>query len=206
MSRATIRLLTNQSHLQRLLQKGSQCLIQHPDSKTPQKLVQASIIAVTPFLRSNLPQPVPSQPFIPSLIPHRHIPTLFRIAEVHRLLARPPLVEPPERIEIYATVVSSRRGLHTKGQEFTFADLFFPNRPPYLCGTYTAWQLCELFDEDSAPFLDSAEWSKPCRAIVQITKTLQTGTSRRSESSPPVVNLGVAKEVEPKLMHSRLRY
>ena len=153
-------------------------------SKTLQKPIQRSLIPLSPFLRSSLPQPAPVQSLIPSLIPHRRIPTLFRIAEVHRLLATLPPEAPPQRIELYATVTSSHRCFDKKIQEFTFADLFFPHRPPYLRGAYTAWRLCQLFDTDSAPFLEPPNGSKLCRAIVQVTKNSTTGNARRTGSSP----------------------
>ena len=153
-------------------------------SKTQPKPIQKPLIPLSPFLRSSLPQPVPLQSLIPSLIPHRRIPTLFRIAEIHRLLATLPPEAPPQRIELYATVTSSHRCFDMKIQEFAFADLFFPHRPPYLRGTYTAWQLCQLFDTDSAPFLEPRNGSKLCRAIVQVTKNSTTGNARQTGSSP----------------------
>jgi hypothetical protein len=116
--------------------------------------------------------------------PHRRILTLFRIAEVHRLLGTLPPGAPPPRIELYANVVSSHRDLPSKTQHFTFADLFFPHRPLYLSGTYTGWTVCELFDRDSAPFLDMAGQRRLCRAIVQITKNSLTRNASRGGSSP----------------------
>ena len=157
---------------------------QLPQAKTQPKPIQKPLIPLSPFLRSSLPQPAPLQSLIPSLIPHRRIPTLFRIAEVHRLLATLPPAAPPQRIELYATVTSSHRCLDTKIQEFAFADLFFPHRPPYLRGTYTAWQLRQLFDADSAPFLKPPNSGKLCRAIVQVTKNSTTGNAKQTGSSP----------------------
>jgi hypothetical protein len=153
-------------------------------SKTLPKPIQKPLIPLTPFLRSSLPQPAPLQSLIPSLLPHRRIPTLFRIAEVHRLLATLPPEASPQRIELYATVTSSHRCFDMKIQEFAFADLFFPHRPPYLRGTYTAWQLCPLFDGDSVPFLEPPNGSKLCRAIVQVTKNSTTRNARQTRSSP----------------------
>jgi hypothetical protein len=152
--------------------------------KTPPKPVLTPFVPMSPFVRSSLPQLTPPQSILPSLIPHRRIPTLFRIAEVHRLLASLPPGAPPQRIELYATVVSSRRDFHKKTQEFTFADLFFPQRPPYLSGTYIAWTICDLFDEDSAPFLDPASGRKLCRTIVQASKKSWNGNARQVGSSP----------------------
>jgi hypothetical protein len=149
--------------------------------KSPPKPNKIPPVRMSPFLRSSFPKPVPSPSILPSLVPQRRIPTLFRIAEVHRLLATLSPRVPPQRIELYATVVSSRRDFHTKTQEFTFADLFFPHRPPYLCGTYTAWKLGELFEEDSAPFLENVGGCKLCRAIVQVKRN---GNARQGRSSP----------------------
>jgi len=157
---------------------------QPAQSKTQPKPIQKPLIPLSPFLRSSLPQPAPLQSLIPSLIPHRRIPTLFRIAEVHRLLSTLPPEAPPQRIELYATITSSHRCFDMKIQELVFADLFFPHRPPYLRGTYTAWQLCQLFDADSAPFLEPPNGNKLCRAIVQVTKNNTTGNARQTGSSP----------------------
>ena len=163
---------------------------QSSQAKTPPKPIQKPLISLSPFLRLSLPQPAPLQSLIPSLIPHRRIPTLFRIAEVHRLLATLPPIAPPQRIELYATVASSHRCFDTKIQEFAFADLFFPHRPPYLRGTYTAWQHRQLFDADSAPFLEPSNGNKLCRAIVQVTKNSTTGNAKQIRSSPLQVSSG----------------
>ena len=184
---------------QRALLEGSSSPYPAALFKSPLKLIEAPLRPLSPFLRSNLPQPVPTQAIIPSLVPYRRIPTLFRIAEVYRLLAIFSPTSLPQRIELYATVASSHRGYHTQAQEFTFADLFFPHRPPYLRGTYSDWHLCELFDEDSAPFLDATERNKLCRAIVQISKKCWNRNSRCRGSSSlnaPKSSQGVEYETD----------
>jgi hypothetical protein len=174
----------NRNPPQATLPKVSACPHPSPQHfKTPPKPIQAPLASMSPFLRSSLPQLASSQSVLPSLIPHRRIPTLFRIAEVYRLLASIPPRAPPQRIELYASVISSRRDFHKKTQEFTFADLFFPQRPPYLSGSSIAWVLCELFDEDSEPFMNTASGGRLCRAIVQVSKNSWKTNARQVGSS-----------------------
>jgi len=108
-------------------QKNLQNLISYHKPRLSRNQSKSPLTPLSPFLRSSLPQPAPLQSLIPLLIPHRRIPTLFRIAKVHRLLATLPPAAPPQRIELYATVASSHRCFDVKIQEFTFADLFFPH-------------------------------------------------------------------------------
>ena len=154
-----------------------------PQFKTPSRPLQSVNPKVSPFLRSTLPPAAPQGSQIPSLAAHRRIPTLFRIAEVHRLLSTLS-AGTSQRIELYATINSSHREHQTKTQSFVFADLFFPSRPPYLQGSYAAWKICKLFDEDSGTFLDeNGGKGRLCRAIVEIKKD-NNNSGARAGSSP----------------------
>lgn len=61
-------------------------------------------------------------------------------------------------IELYAFVEHSYRSNNT--QFFRFADLFFPSRPPYLCGAWQGWNNNPVFDADGRRFLGRGgrEW------------------------------------------------
>lgn len=81
-----------------------------------------------------------------------------------------PLIPPPSKpetgpsatptilIELYALVESSHRINNT--QYFTFADLFFPLRPPYLAGVWEGCAANAVFEEDGRAFLGPGgrEW------------------------------------------------
>ena len=156
---------------------------------------------MAPFMRSHLPSPAPPSSVIPSLIPSRRIATCFRTAEVLRLLS--PF--PPGTMlhfELYACVVKSSRNTSTKIQDFTLADLFFPQRPPYLQAAYALWAGSRLFDHDSAAFLGGdGAGNKMCRAILQVVK----GGGRGDALSPirgnqGGMNLNQAKSTEFKML------
>ncbi|KAK4984159.1 hypothetical protein LTR66_008589 [Elasticomyces elasticus] len=67
-------------------------------------------------------------------------------------------------IELYARVTSSFREPESVRQHFVFADLYH-TRPPFLIGVYEVWKGVELWDFDSARFLDSNEDGRLCRCI-----------------------------------------
>jgi len=148
-----------------------------PESKSgPQSIMLEESIPPTlfvppikPFIRSKPRELVPPSSLIPSLAVSRRIVTIFRVAEIHRLVANLSH-DLPLRLELYAIVIASNRNTYTKTQIFQFGDLFFPHRPPYVHGTYTAYNLCELSDRDSAPFLGKEDGKKICRAIVELRK------------------------------------
>jgi hypothetical protein len=131
-----------------------------------------------PTFRASLPSPAPTLSLIPNLTPCARIPTCFRIGEAIRLLSSTPCTQ-FRAIELYAVVVSSFRQQGV--QTFQFADLYFPRQPPYLHGTYAAWNDSVLYEQDSATFLkiSRAGDSEPsrdtelsmCRAIIRPTRS-----------------------------------
>lgn len=127
---------------------------------------------LSPFLR---PMPstlvtVPSA--ISNLKPEGRIPTCFRIAELLRELSS---ASPSAAIELFATVTASARNRDSTSQSFTFADLFFPQRPPYIQGTYAKCSESELFDDDTRPFLRAGQGDRTILARVIITAKVRTG-------------------------------
>ena len=146
----------------------------------PPQRVRLEPAPFPPFLRTTLPQPVTSNPIIPNLHSSRRIITCFRIAEVLRATSTTLSQDGPSMFELFATVNSSKRNQLTKEQHFSFADLFFPSRPPYIRGTYKGWYGIDLFEDDTARFLYSgeAEGGKICRAIIRV----ESDWARRSGS------------------------
>ena len=151
----------------------------------PQTPLSGPSASIPPFLRANLPSAVPSDSLIPALTSTGRIPTLFRVAEVHRLLSSLPRDFIAQRVELYATVINSHRDHSFKKQHFLFGDLFFPQRPPYLRGTCIDWHESPLFETDTAPFLIQSDQQRRCRAIVQIDRNgVSVRRCRNSYASP----------------------
>lgn len=121
---------------------------------------------IPPFLRPPGVALVISPNMIPDLYPARRVATCFRLAEMLREISSP---SPPSAIELFATVKASARNGDGTSQSFTFADLFFPQRPPYAHGIYAKCAESELFDDDSRPFLKAGQGGKVilARAIVR---------------------------------------
>lgn len=71
-------------------------------------------------------------------------------------------------LEFYARVLSSQRGQAI--QHFNFADLFYPEKPPYLEGSWTGWKGVECWEADGEAFLGDAGGRKMCRVIGKVER------------------------------------
>ena len=120
---------------------------------------------MSPFIRPPAAALVASPNSIPGLYASGRIITCFRLAEMIREISSP---SPPSTIELFATVKTSVRNQDSTIQFFTFADLFFPQRPPYVRGVYNRCTESELFDDDARPFLNPRQEGRGmlARAIV----------------------------------------
>ncbi|KAL2012200.1 hypothetical protein VTN00DRAFT_4918 [Thermoascus crustaceus] len=148
-----------------------------------------------PFLRSKFPAPVPDRSPIQGLTSsHTLLRTCFRVGEALRLhsAARAWAPQSPRTstgdivgntppahftikaeipasttilIELYAYVTRSYRSGHR--QFFTFADLFFPFRPPYLSGVWECWVTDPFCDSDGKEFLGigGREWKRTGKMV-----------------------------------------
>jgi hypothetical protein len=154
-----------------------------PVSRRPQKAIPPAAALepqqkpLPPFLRPSFPKSVPPHSPISNLTPSTRILTCFRTAEYLRAIS-PSLTAPLAPgllIELYALVTSSTRpgnGIQT----FTFADLFFPARPPHLHGSWFGWEGSELFEDDTKVFLGATKDNgKMCRAIVRPKRDIKGG-------------------------------
>jgi hypothetical protein len=121
---------------------------------------------ISPFIRPPGAVLVTSPSPIPILHSIARVVTCFRLAEMFRETSSP---SPPSAIELFATVKASARNRDSTSQSFTLADLFFPQRPPYVHGIYSKCSESELFDDDSRPFLKAGPGGKTilARAIVR---------------------------------------
>ena len=121
---------------------------------------------ISPFIRPPGAVLVTSPSPIPMLHSTARVVTCFRLAEMFREKSSP---SPPSAVELFATVKASARNRDSTSQSFIFADLFFPQRPPYVHGVYSKCSESELFDDDSRPFLKAGQGGKVilARAIVR---------------------------------------
>jgi hypothetical protein len=127
---------------------------------------------IQPFIRSPGAALVTSPSPIPAVQAASRLVTCFRLAEMFRELSS---TSPPATIELFATVVASVRNREKTSQSFTFADLFFPQRPPYVHGIYGRCSESELFDDDSRPFLRAGQDEKCILARVIVTPKCKSG-------------------------------
>ncbi|KAF7507949.1 hypothetical protein GJ744_009983 [Endocarpon pusillum] len=149
--------------------------------------------STTPFLRPSFPRPVAARPSIPNLTSEKRILTCFRTAEYLRAISHSSST-PGLLVELYALVTSSTRV--GRAQHFTFADLFFPQRPPHLHGTCTTWQGSELYEDDTRPFLGTTRGhGRLCRAIVRPKRL--TDPCGVSLGSSPLVKRSAAEGGSP---------
>lgn len=121
---------------------------------------------IPPFIRPLSTALVPPSCPIPNLHAAGRVVTCFRLAEMFRELFT---TSPPSAIELYTIVKASIRNRDYTSQSFTFADLFFPQRPPYINGVYGKCSESELFDDDSRPFLKAGQGGQDifARAMVR---------------------------------------
>lgn len=170
-----------------------------------------------PFLRSKFPAPVPDRSPIQGLTSsHTLLRTCFRIGEVLRVYSAARVWAPQSLrtstgdvvgntppthstiktkipasttilIEFYAYVTRSYRSGHR--QFFTFADLFFPFRPPYLSGVWKCWVTDPLYNSDGKEFLGvgGREWKRTGNIVTNganpNTKCIQSNGKINREGS-----------------------
>lgn len=115
--------------------------------------ISTAALTPSPILKAFIRQPPATEPFpslpqIPSLKAERRVLTCFRIAEVLRLHSTLSDSASPAgmTIELYARVVASPR--NQNDPKIRFADLFFPDRPPYLTATHELGDVSSLLGDD----------------------------------------------------------
>jgi hypothetical protein len=175
-----------------------------PESDYPLHQTTPQDPTPSPFLRPTFPTPVPAHSPISNLIPTTRILTCFRVAEYLRAISSSTCTTtstPNLLVELYAVVTSSTRIGST--QHFTFADLFFSQRPPHLQGTCIWWQGSELYEDDTKVFLSaSKERGRICRAIVRPKKQVQGAKGKAASaavgSSPLAKRLTVKEGGSPR--------
>lgn len=136
----------------------------------------------SPFLRHPFPSPVRNRSHIQGLSSHTVLRTCFRIGEAFKASSSSlsAAVSRTTVIELYAVLVASYYSGIT--QYFTFADLFFPTRPPYLTGKWAGGNpnsdiLTRRTDRDGKDDMGSI-----CRVIGTISSS---GGDHRSPNNIP---------------------
>ena len=123
-----------------------------------------------PFIRPSFPKAIRDRSPILGLTPRMVLRTCFRIGEALNAASAASRSKADAIIELYARVYSSERELGSFKQFFQFSDLFTPEKPPFLAGSYGLWRGLELWDLDSKAFLGEKGQGKMARAVGRIRR------------------------------------
>lgn len=125
-----------------------------------------------PFIRQPFAKPVRDRPVIHALRSEPVLRTCFRIGEALNAACAASSSGIDSIIELYAQVSSSTREQEpfSSKQHFQFADLFTPDKPPFLTGIYTLWRGVELWDHGSRVFLGEVGKGRMARVVGRMRK------------------------------------
>ena len=125
---------------------------------------------LAPFVRSSFPTELNPRSPIPHLHPTPVLRVCFRLGEALRAASAAAQAHAPVLTELYARVLASERD--RAAQFFTFADLYYWNRPtPRLEGRWVGWKGVAGWERDGEAFLgDLAVSGKMCRAVGRIER------------------------------------
>ncbi|KAL8994401.1 MAG: hypothetical protein Q9188_007077 [Gyalolechia gomerana] len=118
-----------------------------------------------PFIRSPFPNPIRDRSPVIGLGTRTLLRTCFRIGEALNAGSLALRTKQDTVIELYARVVYSERPPQSVKQRFQFSDIFSPDKPPFLKGTYGLWKGVELWDLDSKIFLGEKGKGKMARVV-----------------------------------------
>ncbi|KAL8780068.1 MAG: hypothetical protein Q9213_006627 [Squamulea squamosa] len=124
--------------------------------------------APIPFIHPVFPVPIRDRSPILGLSSKTVLRTCFRIGEALNAGSTALRTRTDAVIELYARVTSSERPAGSVKQLFQFADIFSPDKPPFLKGTYGLWKGVPLWDADSKVFLGEKGKGKMCRVVGRI--------------------------------------
>ena len=122
----------------------------------------------TPFIRSPFPPPLRDRSPIPGLSPKSRLRTCFRLGEALNAASQASKNHTMAIVELYALVLHSNRRRDT--QTFTFADLFRPDRPPFLDGSWTGWKGSAYWELDARAFMNKKEGGRMCRVVARMER------------------------------------
>lgn len=125
-----------------------------------------------PFIRQPFTKSVRDRPVIHALRSEPVLRTCFRIGEALNAASAALSSGIDSIVELYAQISSSTREQKSSSskQHFQLADLFTPDKPPFLTGVYTLWRGVELWDHGSKVFLGKAGKGKMARVVGRMRK------------------------------------
>ncbi|KAL8845547.1 MAG: hypothetical protein Q9176_000183 [Flavoplaca citrina] len=123
-----------------------------------------------PFIRSSFPEPIRDRSRVLGLSSRTVLRTCFRIGEALNAGSTALRTRKDAVVELYACVSSSERPAGSVKQYFQFADIFSPDKPPYLKGTYGLWKGVGIWDLDSRVFLGEKGKGKMARVVGRIRR------------------------------------
>ncbi|KAL8705467.1 MAG: hypothetical protein Q9201_001398 [Fulgogasparrea decipioides] len=126
--------------------------------------------APVPFVRPPFPAPIRDRSPILGLNTRTVLRTCFRIGEALNAGSTALRTNTDAIIELYARVLHSERSAGSVKQHFHFMDVFSPDKPPYLKGSYGLWRGNRLWDEDSKVFLGEGGKGKMARVTGRLTR------------------------------------
>ncbi|KAL8762083.1 MAG: hypothetical protein Q9184_001855 [Pyrenodesmia sp. 2 TL-2023] len=127
-----------------------------------------------PFIRSPFPGLVRDRSPVIGLSSKTVLRACFRIGEALNAGSTALRTKQDAVIELYARVVHSERPPGSVKQHFQFADIFSPEKPPFLKGTYGLWKGVELWDKDSKVFLGENGKGKMARVVGRMVRDEKT--------------------------------
>lgn len=127
-----------------------------------------------PFIRPSFPTVIRDRSPILGLTSRMVLRTCFRIGEALNAASAASRSKADAVIELYARVETSERELGSFKQKFHFSDLFTPEKPPFLAGTYGLWRGSQLWDLDSMGFIGEKGRGKLARAVGRIRREEQS--------------------------------
>ncbi|KAI4117823.1 MAG: hypothetical protein LQ345_002009 [Seirophora villosa] len=127
-----------------------------------------------PFVRCPYPALVRDRSPVVGLSSSTFLRTCFRVGEALNAGGTALRTKTDAVIELYARVAHSERSPGSLKQHFRFADMFCPDKPPFLKGTYGLWKGVELWDLDSKVFLGEKGKGKMARVVGRMVRDEKT--------------------------------
>ncbi|KAL8860480.1 MAG: hypothetical protein Q9178_003139 [Gyalolechia marmorata] len=127
-----------------------------------------------PFIRPVFPDPVRDRSPIHGLSSRTLLRTCFRIGEALNAGSAALRTRTDAVMELYARVSYSDRPAGSVKQYFQFADIFSPDKPPFLKATYGLWKGVGIWDLDSKVFLGREGKGKMARVVGRIGREEKT--------------------------------
>ncbi|KAL8722286.1 MAG: hypothetical protein Q9225_001190 [Loekoesia sp. 1 TL-2023] len=127
-----------------------------------------------PFIRTPFPAPIRDRSPVIGLSSSTLLRTCFRIGEALNAGSIALRTRQDAVIELYARVLHSERPVGSVKQHFQFADIFMPDKPPFLKGTYGLWKGSELWNLDSKVFLGEKGKGKMARMVGRMGRDEKT--------------------------------